>query len=294
MSLRSQSGENRMSVTPNRFGKPHKRHLINTLVACLGLLAASVASVSDLRADLITDISIFNQSSGPPSFPNLTFQTQSTLSSVTTVGSTAFFTHRMAVWNRLGANGGVAQINKGNVVYQMDFTVNDPLNQGYDISLNNVLRGISLIDITSNPNNALCWSTGLNLAAYDGAIFLAGVSGTTLGTGFKTAGYHALYEEYSGNQTLGSYLGTQAFSLLLTSIPTPTTNVAFANGATGNGEVIYGLGSIPSGFGQYDMDDLGHFLTVKVTMNAVPEPGTAGILCSALTCLLFTRRQRKH
>lgn len=281
-----------MNITTIEIGSLSRRLFLGGLVTCLGLIAALAAPANPLRADLIENIAVDNQSSPPPSFANMGFQTLSTLSGVTNAGNTSSFTHRMAAWNWQNANGSVAQVNKGNVVYELEFTVNDPTNLGYEISLTNVLRGISRIDISSNPNAAICFSTGLNLAAYYGATFLPGISGSTLGTGFQFGGYHALYEEYTGNQSLGSFVGTATYNLLLTSVVTPTTNVVYANGASGYGEVIYGLGTVPVGFGQ-NIDDLGHFLTVNVTLNAVPEPGTTGILGLGLAGLALARRRRK-
>lgn len=275
---------------PIRSGS--RRLLCSGLAICLGVFSTLAVPVSQLCGDTITNIDVDNQSFGPAPDPNSGFQTQSTLTGVQTVGDTSFFTHRMAARNWLVANGSVAQVHKGNVIYDLEFTVNDPLNLGYEISLENVLKGISLVDVGTNPTAGFCYSTGLNLASYYGSTFLAGISGSTLGTGFQTAGYHALYEEYTGTQFVGNFQGTNTFNFHFTSLVTPTTNVVFDNFAFGRGEVIYGLGSIPTGFEQYDMADLGHFLTVNVKMNAVPEPGSVGLLGLVMAGLAFVRPRR--
>lgn len=282
-----------MKITDFSPRSRSRRLLFVGLLLSLGVFSSLADPASRVCGDTITNIDVDDQSFGPAAEPNSGFQTQSTLSGVQTVGDTTFFTHRMAAWNWYDANGTVAQVNKGNVIYDLEFTVNDPLNLGYEISLENMLRGISLVDIGTNPTAGFCYSTGLGLASYFGSTFLTGISGSTLGTGFQTAGYHALYEEYTGTQFVGTFQGTSTFNFHLTSLVTPTTNVVFDNFASGRGEVIYGLGVIPGGFGQYDMEDLGHFLTVNVKMNAVPEPGTTGVLGLALTGLAFVRPRRK-
>lgn len=259
---------------------------------CIGFTLQALSG--RVRGETITGIQVDNQSSVNPPEANRIFETESTLSTVTETGNTAWFTHRMAVrnWHEgLGAFAG--QANKRNVIYQIDFTVNDPLNLGFHVDLENVIRGITTIAIGSNPTGGLSVANGLQLAAFTGdsavpANALLDITGGTDGLSPLQSGTAAVYDEFVGSQSLGSYQGTTSFSLFFTSVPTPTTQVAFANQAFGIGEVIYGLGSIPSGFEDIDIDDLGHFLTVKVTY--VPEPATLAILLSGVFALALRRR----
>jgi hypothetical protein len=251
---------------------------IRLVMAVLAWLATS--QIASVQAQSVSDVVVQNGSSGMPgSTPQVEryFETGSTLGPVHIDDTTHSFTHRLAFHNSLVAGGGVAQVNKRNVIYQLTFTVDDPLGVGYQIDLTSVLRGVSSITQTSGSQSA--FATGLLLGASYGidttdpaefTNFSSGLYGqNTPGVSVSGEGTAIDLQESIVTSPLGDgvFVGTSTFSLHFTSVPTPTTNVVFQNESLGEGFVNYGLGS-DVGDLEVSTDDLGHFLTIDVTFNA--------------------------
>ena len=247
------------------------RMMVAGLLACLALNVP--ASAQD-----IVGITVLNSSSPMPSSSDLIerfFETSSTLEPLLVDGSSVSFTHRLAFLNTLAAGGGLPQVNKRNVVYQLTFTVEDPDEVGYQVDVSSLMRGVSSITQTEGAQAAN--ATGLMLGVTygvdttDPAAFatLSGIYGqSTTGVSVTGEGTATELQESLATAPLGagSYVGTRTFSLFFTSTPTPTTNVVFQNYTVGSGFVNYGLGSDVGNSGA-SPDDLGHFVTVHVAFD---------------------------
>ena len=253
------------------------RSIMLVLAALAWLGTAQIGSV---QAQAVSGVVVQNGSSGMPSSSPLTeryFETASNLGPVVIDDDIHSFTHRLAFHNSLVAGGGVTQVNKRNVFYQLTFTLDDPLGVGYQIDLTSVLRGVSSITQTSGSQSA--FATGLLLGASYGidttdpaefTNFPPGLYGqSTPGVSVSGEGAAIDLQESIVSAPLagGVFVGTSTFSLHFTSVPTPTTNVVFQNESLGEGFVNYGLGS-DVGDLEVSTDDLGHFLTIDVTFNA--------------------------
>jgi hypothetical protein len=253
------------------------------------------------RSATIGSVNVTNTSSPDDASPPRQFQTLSTLSPVTNTPTSSSFTHRMAFYNRHVGVGGVAQVNKRDVIYQIDFTVNDPANVGFELTATSFLRGISSITQTSSGGGIAATATGASFFVSiddstdppDTYITLVPLFNTTTGVSVSGMGTSASEEQSTESASLGSFVGTTSFSLRFSTLPTPTTNVFFDNGQTGFGEADYGLGSLAPVF-LVDPTDLGHFVTI--TASFIPEPSCMAILllgfaCSAMTVRRFKRPQ---
>lgn len=247
---------------------------------------------SSVAAASISGTGVSNTSNAAEVVPPTTFQTESTLGAVATVApGVESFVHRMAFVNTLAAGGGVAQVHKRNVQYQIDFTVEDPLGQGFEVDLESLVRGASRINQTSD--GGLAFANGASFfVTYDDSTdapntfsnlipLFNGVPGVSV-NGIETATAEMQSTEAI---VLGLYTGTTDFSVRFTTRLGPTTNLLFGNGQTGDGEIDFGLGSLAAGLSS-DPADYGHFLTVQVT-SEIPEP-TGAIL--ALAGLLVAAR----
>jgi len=251
----------------------------------VALLAALIhAPTITTHAQTITNIEVTNSSSSNLATSVREFETESFLSPVSTLGLTRSFSHRLAAFNKLVATGTVAQTNKRSVAYQLDFTVEDPANVGFELSLESIIRGVSTVTQTFSANESLtAVATGLTFdmriddstdapdtfKLLPAPLFGQG-SGSVSVTGI---GSDSIFDESIAQASLGNFVGTTSFNLRITSATTPTTNVIFQNNHRGEGEVIYGLGTLPSQYEHLNLDDLGHLTTVSVTF--VPEPSTA-------------------
>ena len=240
----------------------------------LGRLASASAATllaSAAGAQSIGSIVVTNSSSPPPASGTGSFTTEpSVVAPPSLDGQVASFTHRMAFRNTFIAQGGIAQTNKRNVVYRVDFTVDDPNNTGFLLRVESVMRGVSAIVQVSDEGRTAV-ATGLQLGvtfddstdAPDTFTNLALLTGQiTPGVSIVGAGNSQAQQESARRGGIGVYVGTTSFSLVFTSSPTPTTNVFFQNGQTGNGFVYYGDGNPPEGAEGVEPPTLGHFLTL--------------------------------
>lgn len=256
-------------------------HLIRGILICSSLISSSTATVSAS----ITNVVVTNTSSPNESLPTASFETQSTLFPITNSGVTSSFGHRMGFHNEYTADGGPAQVHKRNVIYQIDFTIEDPNNFGFTLEAVSGLIGrssvtstsagtgnvtgasfyVSIDDSTDAPNTFSPFTPLFNQTSGTSASDFA--SSSVLGDQFVSA-------------TVGSFVGTTSFSFEFSTVPTPTTNVFFGNNHLGFGSVDY----LTSGL-------FGHHLTFTATFN-VPEPGAGCLLLFAANLWLTVRWRR--
>lgn len=259
-----------------------------TICAAILLMGALPA-----QAGSIDSIFTVNNSSPNAGGPGFSFQTGFSTSAVNNVGLTSSFVHKMAFNNGLIASGGVAQVNKQNVNYDVGFTVQDPDNVGFSVAAESLMRGIS--SITQNTTGQTAVATGINFLVEADDSFnppnalttLIGLFHSTPGVSVAGVGSSTQLQQSLASTSLGSFVGTTSFLLRFNSFFTPTTNVFFQNGMTGFGEVNYGFSSP----GPIDINeaDLGHFLTFTATFS-VPEPTSALLLVGGL-CAIRNRRR---
>lgn len=237
----------------------------------LGISSASTVMLCSAgvgHAQSIAGISVENTSSPDPNNTRR-FLTKSQLGSVEVDELRVSFGHRMAFVNELDAFGGVAQVNKRNVVFDIAFTVEDPLLQGFVLRVDSVVHGVSEIDWQFGGSGQ-AFATGITLdARYDDSTDATGTFAlipsvfgqSTEGVVIDTPQIQNTEDFSEQVANLGPYTGTTDFVFRFTTLATPTTNVGLPNGADGSGGVYYGLGVLPDGFGALDPNDLGHFLT---------------------------------
>jgi hypothetical protein len=236
------------------------------------VLATSAAPASAA----ITSVAITNNSAPNENLVTRTFQTQSTLSPVTTSGASSSFNHHMAFRNQFTGNGGVAQTHRRNVDFTIDFTVQDPGNHGFTLEADSTLFGSSTVTVTSAGRGD---ATGASFfVEFDDSTdppgsfsTLSALSTTTSGVNATNFGTSSIEDDDSANVLVGNYVGTTSFNFHFTTVFTPTTNVFFQNGETGNGVVDYLSSPL-----------YGHNVTFTATL-AVPEPNGMVLLVASLS-----------
>ncbi|MFI4854200.1 MAG: hypothetical protein ACIAQF_04365 [Phycisphaerales bacterium JB065] len=245
----------------------HARFLTALALTALSTMPALAS------AQTITNVAAINESSDDPVSEDREFFTQGQLFPVTNHGLTASFVHRMAFRNTHSAFGGVAQVNKRNVIFEVSFTVEDPNDHGFLIQIDEYMQGISGIH-WEESGSGTALATGLSgLAEYDDSTDAADtfdpigslVGSGTAGVQISEPGSVAELHENSNRAVLGPYTGTTTFVIRFNSLFTSTTNVVFPNNTVGSGGVVYGLGPVPPGFEQVTADDLGHFFTITAS-----------------------------
>lgn len=226
------------------------------------------------------------------------FRTASSIGGPVSGSGSLELTTQMQWYNGHLATGGVAQTHKRNVVYDLSFTVLDPTNSGYTLSIDTVMRGHSTAiwtgsSNTSSPSSAIT-ATGTTLSgrfdsdlsdAIDelgsqvGDLTILGALGGTSANDVVTRGDSALNQ--SRSFAAGSLSGTRTFGLRFTTATSSSTNVLAQNGEQGQGSVRYGLNNLLTGLdlsgqpqaGDLSNDQLGHFVTIRLT-DLVTDPGT--------------------
>lgn len=263
------------------------------MIRSVAAFLAISALVSSVEAASIESIAIINTSSANDAIAPATFQTESTTGSVILGAGFEEFTHRMAFANTYAAPGGAAQVHKRNVVYQLDFTVSDPLSQGYIVDLTSLLRGASAVNQMTDGGTA--FANGANffvtvddstdaVDTYSNLVPLFNdVNGVSI-TGMTSAIVEA---DNTEGTSLSVYFGTTNFSLRFSTVPTPTTNILFGNGEMGTGQIDFGLGDLAP-MHSSDPATYGHFVTVRVT-SLIPEPATVSLVMFA-SLILAQRR----
>jgi|GEM_PF-2928114 len=234
---------------------------------------------SNALAQTISNVGTVDQSTIDDNQDESQFSTAVSVGPVSDSALQSTFTQRMAFRNTNVGAGGIAQVNKRNVAFELSFTVEDPDATGFLLRIDELMRGISGINWTSGGSGTAL-ATGLSMVAqYDDSTdapdtFTLIGSLVGLGTdGVQVSEPSSLAElkEREESADLGPYFGTTDFVLRFDSTFSSTTNVVFPNNAFGTGAVVYGLGPVPSGFG-VTPSDLGHFLTITVAF-ATPCTG---------------------
>jgi hypothetical protein len=245
-----------------------------------------VFSGQSALAQAISGISFVDSSSGPPTTPNATFAVSSEQGNPVLEGAIASFVQRVVARNTRSAIGGVAQINKRNVVYQLDFTVEDPANLGFRLSIESLIRGVSWISQSTGVADpavatglvyGVQWDDSTDAPDTYTAFGLLNDVGTT-GVMVEGIGVAGELQSSLTSGTAGVFVGTTSFSFRFTTVTTPTTNVAFQNNQLGFGVVDYGIGPLPDGFESVDVNDLGHFLTIRARFLLAGDTNADGVV----------------
>lgn len=290
--------------------------MLRCVSSSLATIALAAASPTTLAA-AITNIFTTNVSSADFALNTATeLQEFRTLASAPSagalIGDTASFTSHMAWMSAyrvpLGA-GGVAQLNSNLVSYDLSFTVDDPLNQGYDLSFDAAMRGFANAFWESNSGTGVdgVFSAGtLMTASLDSGAGFVPVSALATTTGIASANSTTpdvnLLIAKTGSFDAGSFSGTRAFTLRFSSAGNNTIG-ALQNFNTGEADLRFGLDPTLSGFlrAEYpgadgeSIDTHGHFVTVNAEFRpaALPEPETFVLLLSGLAAAWLAGMTRK-
>jgi len=202
-----------------------------------------------------------------------------------------------------------ALIYRHNIGYEMEFTVEDPLNEGYTIDVDHSMRGYLTVS-REEPKNVSVTS-GLLLGRIDdgsGPIHYSGffISGGGLSVPASAVDPFAssLITKSKSFTSPVTYFGTKTFVISFSSFPSPALVNTFANFGGGEGAIQFGVPSTHVSGGdpsrpdfQYDdytgpssegLADLGHFATVTVTSlgvgNTAPEITLLGLDPTDVEC----------
>jgi PEP-CTERM motif len=196
--------------------------------------------------------------------------------------------------------------------YDMTFTILDPTNSGYSVSIDTLLRGYR----TARSDNGI--QVSASAGAFSGRIDTnmsdatdtlgAQVSGLTLSGGGvnTTTSVNSLLQQ-SKSFNAGTFFGTRTFGLRFTTFGSPN-NVFIQNNGAGEMATRFGLDPVnSSATGAPAFDDAfypgvdgeprsahGHFVDVRVTsLSPVPEPQTYALLLAGLGLMGYAARRRK-
>lgn len=279
---------------------------------CMLIQAATISALS------ITNNSSANETTTTGSNRLLEWQTSSNLDPVFTLGDQVSFSHQMQFYNGysvpVGSSGNALTHNR-DLIYDVNFTVEDSTSRGYTINVESLLRGFSTALWLDGVSNNAVISTGVTLSGRidtntnDAVDTLdTQIEGLTVGSGSgvianQTNNLVNSFGEITDSYAPGEFTGTRSFTLRFTTTPTPTTNVFLQNNQAGQGSIRYGLnntlaglsptGQSQSGDAYTDNSDLGHFITITADFNpeAVPEPSSTLLLLSSLTLLICNRKR---
>jgi hypothetical protein len=274
------------------------------LAACLPLLTPSTGTaqgithiVSDNRSTANSSVS---DASGASEFGSRTSFQPAVLDD-----HVASFTHRMAWFGGVYADGGFVRTQAAELAYSVTFTVQDPHHWGYTLSLGSDLRGV-LQALGGAPLFASATLNSLRLSVLP-AFEAAPINLPALTTPELQA--HSAgpipEDETSANRsdrsTVGRWRGTRSFLLIIDSDPsgwqafgfgtTPALSFMQFGMAPRATELLAGY---YTGNGSPAIDDLGHFVTVRAVYDIapVPEPATALLWTCGLAALWMRARKR--
>lgn len=243
------------------------------------------------------------------------FRTQaSTPASASVVPNGYTFTNRFA-WmlaTRVNADGSLngAQ-NAAQVSYDLTFTVEDSLNQGYNLDFAADYRGYNYAAWRSGngPEGITALGTPLTATLLDsgGSTPLLGlVALSSTATADSTNPVANVLASGSGTHDAGFFSGTRTFTLRFTGFPLLNTLNKIPSDSTGEAAVRFGLDPTIAQLNFADYPGLdgeaasqhGHFVSVRAAFldpapAQVPEPGTLGMAVAG-TLLLGARLIRSR
>lgn len=212
-----------------------------------------------------------------------------------TVGATTSFTNHFAFFQAMRVEQpdapNFALTFRNNAGYEMEFTVEDPLLEGYEIAVDHTMRGRVTMD--RHEPVKIQGNVGLFLGRVDdgsgaGPIHPAGFTSSGGGIIVEANAVEAfrteLFEENKLFVVPTTYTGTRTFIISFSSFPSGATTNIFQNFGGGEGALHYGLNGtlgFTHGAGLEDPATLGHFATVMVTSltpivdsdgDGVPDP----------------------
>ena len=294
----------------------------------LATLSLALLGANAHAALIVSGVSIPNDSSAEEALdaPAVNrpreFHTQSSIGPVDMLGDSTSFTSHMQWYNGMQSNAGVAQVHKRNIIYDLFFTVEDPLNLGYEVGILSLLQGYSTseyygTDVSGDGGSQAVIATSSGLSgridtnASDGTDTLDAqiadltiIGGVGATSNVSSTSSH-VFNTANRNYNAGIFSGTRSFALRFTSVFTPTTNVIMQNNVSGEGSVRYGINATLASLqetglqmtnDQYSNSDLGHFVSVAVEAQSsvppgqVPVPGTLALFGLGLGLLRLLRR----
>lgn len=281
------------------------------------LLLGTISFVNSVDALSVSDVIVVDNSNAEHIQANGNYITKEyatsivSTSPVTISGNEASFSNHFAWMQAMKVDQpnapNVALIYRHNIGYQMEFTVEDPLNQGYTITIDDTIRGYLTADRTQPK--LVSAGSGLMLGKLDindgnGAVHYAGfsVSGGSAAVDFdEIPTTKTNFVEKSKSYTFKDpnnifndriFYGTQTYAIHFSSFPSPALVNIFSNFGGGEGAMQFGVlptfataecddgkhcvnePSQPDFDFAYDtfnhdLSELGHFSTVKVTFQEI-------------------------
>ena len=215
-------------------------------------------------------------------------------------GNRSSFTNHFAWFQGMRVNQpdapNFALIYRKNIGYDMTFTVEDPLNEGYTIDVDHLMRG--RITVSREEPIRVDATSGLLLGYLDahdgnGPIHYPGFfmsSGTVAVPGDDPQSFQSqLFANQKQFAAPFIYTGTNTFTITFSSFPSPALINNFRNLGGGEGIIQFGLPPTHAGsdvsrpgfeFAGYSegeqLSDLGQFVTVTVTGLGEPVVDTDG------------------
>jgi hypothetical protein len=270
-----------------------------------------------VSAAAITNISVVNNSSPSNLIAQADrireFRTEVTTPATATVnGNEISFTNRVA-WmsaHRVLPPSGLPLTWGNSVAYDILFTIEDPLNQGYTLEIDSLARGYLTAEFDSNlgvfPSAVFASGTlmaaTLNTGSGFGGLIPPIMPPTEVATATATNAFVNELVEGSGTHNAGFFAGTRSFVLRYSTIAS-NAGAALQNFNTGEANVRFGLNPTSNLFenATYPGPDReaasqhGHFVTIRATFEGdiaseVPEPGTFVLISAAFVMLGIARR----
>lgn len=253
---------------------------------CLLLTVASHVSSTSLT---VTDIEVENFSNANHAQTNSTntlfreyrsglgASSQSTTDDIITLNSRLRWFQGMRV-NPSGPR--FALIYRHNIGYQITFTVNDPLGEGYEISVDQILKGY--LTVSREALLGVTAISGLMLGRIDehdgaGPVHLSGFSISGGGLTVQPDALDSLQtravEVQKTRLMPNQYIGTRTFTISFSSYPSFALVNIFQNYGVGEGVIQFGLGAANPAFiyalrtadnESIDTSDLGHTSKIHI------------------------------
>ena len=268
------------------------KHLFKALVAVCAMSMASGVSASVLLVfDDISNISSPNEAESGTRTKE--FSTQFSNLGVSTDATSSTLGTQMRWYNGFKSSGGMAQVHKRNVTYDLLFSVEDSFSLGYSLSIETILRGYSVALLEGGSGDVRATSTSLSGRFDDDLLDASDTLDTQVSQLTLLSSNGALSGENSVRgdgatdlqksfllDGVNAFVGPRSFALRFTTVPTSTTNVFMDNTVLGQGSVRFGLSNTLDALNatggaleSHSPDvDLGHFVTVTATSLSEPPP----------------------